>query len=145
MHIHQTNTKLISVSTFDLILFVFSDIYLYISLQTWDEMNYLKIALLLLTISAVISAGTASRSKRKSRLVWAFILCIYWEVLLYHQTKHQCCHMYARVVFSICDGRQLLEKMNALLSSLILFCNVLSQKGERGSISASNFTSKKGW
>ena len=47
--------------------------------------------------------------------------------------------MYARVVFFMCDGRQLLMSCSAHW-----YCVALSQKGDKGSISTSIFTSKIG-
>ena len=56
--------------------------------------------------------------------------------------------MYARVVFFMCDGRQLLDEMNVVLSSLICVVHqgvvALSQNGEWGSISTIISASKIG-
>ena len=55
--------------------------------------------------------------------------------------------MYVRVVFFMCDGRQLLDEMNVVLSSLMLCCIVRCRgdDGERGQFqSVFSFTSQIG-
>ena len=51
--------------------------------------------------------------------------------------------MHARAVFYICDGRQLLDEMNAVLSVLIfILCYIVTKKGKRVNFTQYFFTSK---